>query len=351
MKDIKVMLPILYVTSWFGTFMLTLFAAVLVFGQSEPLTPVLFLTAAACVLSGNLLPLIVFGIHTRWQMAEQVAEAAAAEVSVRHALARSEEVVDRLALAEGALSKGVLVARQLPEKLEAYSASVSKSEEQTEEMNLIAARIEATGQRVETVWADFRAGLEALPKLEDLEAEKTDPSLNERIDLLSESLEGIEESLDHLLGLYAELKMTGRKKKAPAKKAVMEPKAAEIEEAPRPAAQPDPQEELSMDLPVPDETPPSEVPGDLDAPVIITVHALIGINNRLMIRGDGPQLSWDEGAELKLTGIGEYQYRLEPFAATLEVAFLVNDSIWAAEGNVKIEPGTSPHVHVSFPKD
>jgi hypothetical protein len=106
MKDPKAFFPIIFASSWLGNLILTVIAFVLAFTSDGPLTPVLFLTVAVCILAGNALPISVYWIFARARAAELAAETAEIPFRVREALALSEDVVGRLDEAEGALSKG-----------------------------------------------------------------------------------------------------------------------------------------------------------------------------------------------------------------------------------------------------
>ena len=96
MKDPKALFPFLFATSWLGNLLLTALAFYLAFTHDGPLTPIVFLTVAVCILAGNLLPVSVYLVLVYWRQAELKAETREAAVLLRDALDRSEEVMDRL---------------------------------------------------------------------------------------------------------------------------------------------------------------------------------------------------------------------------------------------------------------
>jgi hypothetical protein len=313
----------------------------LAFTHSGPLSPVVFLTVALCMLAGNALPIAAYLIFTRWREAELRAEAAEADLRVRAALRRSEEVIARLDEAEGALAKSVLLARQIPDRIE----------ERFKVMEELAARLDPV--EVSALVESIQAALPA-PR-EPVEEDDGGP-VGERLDLLYESLEGIQDSLDGMLARLAEMQ-------AAAKPAARPVKAATKAAAPaRPA-----QEELSMEGAAavsadesprdpeagePDPDPPSAPAGD--APdrgrTGLVAHAMVGMSNRLFIRGDEPWLSWDRGQPMELIGIGEFAWSSDDLKEPIEATVYLNDAIEANEGVVELKPGKTVRLNFSFPK-
>ncbi len=229
MKDPKALFPFLFGSSWLGNLLLTILAFTLAFTQEGPLTPFTLFTVAVCILSGNLLPIAAYWLFTRFRQAELQAEAAEASVRVRDALRRSEEVLGRLDEAEGALSKAILIARQVPDRissqfetLEALTARLDTLELEsfTESLAGQGATLESVSKEAAAIQAalkDLKSSLDGLPKTmgklvkeaipvpSKKEADELDVSVDERLDLVFESLEGVQDSLDGLLQRIAEV--------------------------------------------------------------------------------------------------------------------------------------------------
>lgn len=117
MKPSQTTQTILVFSSWTGNLILTGLAFALAFRSSVPLSPLTFLTIAFCILLGNALPIAVHWINYRWSKAMLEAEAAEAELTLRSAVARMEGVESRLQDIYEASSKGLLIARQVPERI------------------------------------------------------------------------------------------------------------------------------------------------------------------------------------------------------------------------------------------
>lgn len=425
MKDPKALFPILFASAWLGNLLLTVLAFFLAFSSASPLTPLLFLTVAFCILSGNLLPIGVYLILIRWQAAELAAEKTEADLLLRSALRRSEEILARLDATEGALSKGILMARQVPERIRESLESVENlaSRLETVQLESFTETLTAMGGCVEGLQSsigDIRIAVEplqakladlskALRTLEKAVAEvKAAPAssdqelaLSEKLDLLSESVEELMESVSALaVSVPApddlepalepepgpadqpkderldeeEVEAAGDREHAPVgvdedidvefeepvPTAASQPQfeepvptaelEVEPESEPEPELQPDPeppaQEEMTLDLGQAQEP----VPNTPSRTTRLVAQAMIGISNRLFVRGDVPWLSWDDGVQMDLIGIGEYAWSIEDLKEPIEVSLLLNDEIPASGGTILLEPGKETRVRPAFPK-
>ncbi|NBD37985.1 MAG: hypothetical protein GVY10_05395 [Verrucomicrobia bacterium] len=310
------LLPYLYATSWLGTLLLTLLACLLVFRQTEPLTPGVFAAAALCLLSGNLLPLAVYFLQLRRERVVLEAEAAEAELSVRHALARSEDVLNRLDEAEGSLSKTLLEARQLPKRIEdSFLVAEKKCREQ---------KSSPDGKPANDAGADV--------------VTEGEGGLHARMDLLFETMESLQESVDAAATQLALLQKQAGAPTAKKKRPSSGPPAKETASEP-------PQREPQKELFTVSQEPAS------DNGTEVFIHAMIGISNRLYLRGDGPYLSWEKGEVLAAVGIGEYRKTFSGLEEPIQLALLLNDEVWSAEGRFTIEPGRKTELHASFPRE
>jgi uncharacterized coiled-coil protein SlyX len=421
MKDPKALFPFLFASSWLGNLLLTILAFYLAFSQSGPLTPFTLFTVAVCILSGNLLPISAYWLFSRYHQAELQAEAAEASVRVRDALRRSEEVMGRLDEAEGALAKAVLIARQVPDRIgsrfEAFEALATRLdtleiESFTETLLGQGATLEGISKEavsIQTTIKDLKLALDGLPKamgklLEESlpppsskEADDSDVSVDERLDLVYESLEGVQDSLDALLGRIAEVQQNTSAPFPPsayeAIESEVEPEpidepeagsnelevesapesgqAAEASEAVEPAEEMDDAGEIDdgeemddageiddeplggqgeMPLEEPQAAVPKAVRKRQKGKVQLTVQAMVGISNKLYIRGDEPWLSWDSGQLMNLIGIGEFAWELDDLKEPIEVAILLNDELEAEGGRITLTPGKPVRVNLQFPK-
>ncbi|MEX0321984.1 MAG: hypothetical protein AB3N63_07480 [Puniceicoccaceae bacterium] len=402
MKDPKAFFPIIFASSWIGNLILTVIAFFLAFTSDEPLTPVLFLTVAVCILAGNALPISVYWIFARAREAELAAEMAEIPFRVREALSLSEDVVGRLDEAEGALSKGILLARQVPERInesftqlqelstkletldaESFTDALQKQSESVAQLKELVEGISKPMDSLKSAVDGVRSDVKDVPDsmgklLEQVTAaqkaedgDSTDVATADRLDLLFESIETVQESLDSLLLRVVELKI-----QATPPPFAMEPEAEpdidEEEEKEEPEEQPEeepPQEEpeeiLAEDIeeepePVQEPEPDLSVPEDeengqrslfKDGKTRLVVNAMIGMQNKLFVRGDEPWLSWEDGQLMELIGIGEFSWAIDDLRDSIEVNVLLNDELVAEGGSITLEPGKTKRVHLRFPED
>lgn len=410
MKDPKAFFPIIFASSWIGNFVLTVIAFYLAFTNEAPLTPVLFLTVAVCIIAGNALPISVYWILARTRQSELAAEMAEIPFRVREALALSEDVVGRLDEAEGALSKGILLARQVPERInESFSQLTQLSEKldtldaenlsdaiqkQSDSIKKLKDLVKALSRPMESIQGavdGVRSDVKEVPdamesllqKLGSLqnksEGDPEDATISDRLDLLFETLETVQESLDALLLRVVELKI----------QATPPPFATDPEDEPEfddqeefdkleeELANPDELEDVpeqteeAAELEEPEEESGEEVV-DIEAdPVVaepeaaedgqqtlfndgktrLVVNAMIGMHNKLFVRGDEPWLSWEDGQLMELIGIGEFSWAIDDLRDSIEVNVLLNDEFVAEGGSITLEPGKTKRVHLDFPHD
>lgn len=386
MKDPKALFPYLFASSWLGDLILTVLAFYLAFTHSGPLTPLVFFTVALCILAGNLLPIGAYLVFVRWRGTELKMQSMEADVRVRDALRRSEEIMGRLDEAEGAVSKAVLVARQVPERIaekmqgfdrlsdaintdeltglaDSFAANARSTDSLRTEAEAIRESVNALKQELAALPASVGEVVrESIPEPPAAADSGDDVSVGERLDLLFESLEAIQDSMDSLLERIARLEQAPARKKAPAPKpeaqSGTEPApeaAAEARPGPEPSPpsgpavppEPDPQQEMELAGDAPDNSapPPKTVPPDT---LSLSVHAMIGMRNKLYIRGDEPWLSWDAGQPMELIGIGEFSWESSEPNEPIEVAVYLNDETPARGGTIRLEPGKPVRVEPEF---
>jgi hypothetical protein len=365
MKDPKVLFPFLFITSWIGDLVLIFLACFLAFTHQGPLSPVLFLTIAFCILAGSLLPIGTYLLYLRWNRMLLEAEAAEADIRVREALRRAEAVTDRLDEAEGSLAKGILLARQVPERIEGKFRELESVAGRLEALPL--ERLVESGSQADRISEDLAGrirGLETglreldqfcrfLPeKIHETESDgPTHPDsesgvpLEERLDLLHESVEANQESLDGLMvRILSEVQAT-------ATASANAPSSIETREVQEPmdstpVHDSDPQAEMVLEPGPPDPPPAADASGQTR----VVAHAMVGMRNALYLRGDGPLLSWDRGIRMDLIGIGEFAWSSDDLREPIEVALLLNDDLEAEGGPVTLKPGEILQISPVFPK-
>lgn len=82
--------------------------------------------------------------------------------------------------------------------------------------------------------------------------------------------------------------------------------------------------------------------------VIIRVKSMVGIQNKLYIRGDEPHLSWEAGQRMDVVGIGEFFIEFHGVSEAFGAAFWLNDDVEAESGPVRLEPGQRYDLAVRF---
>ncbi len=200
-----------------------------------------------------------------------------------------------------------------------------------------------------------------------------------RVDFSDDDDEGdeeIDEGEDNLIAVEDELQQAPNPEPAEAQPMPLPPELAAAEmptDVPAQADAPEPEapQDLQTEPPAPATKPErlrkaakASAPGedelfsedDLKATAkptdpsaaVLEVHAMIGINNKVFLRGDPPHLDWDQGIPLELTGIGEYRWQAMDLEGPLACKLLLNDERWAIGENIILEPGEHLSVHPKF---
>lgn len=404
MKRFGSVFPLVFATSWVGNLLLTGLAFYLGFTQAEPLTVGLLASVAGCILLGNALPIAVYAFDLYDQRSQIAAEETEASLVVREALRRSEAVLKRLEDAEGSIAKSLLLARQLPEKmLESQGSSdallgalsaldTGQFKGLVDRLEKLQAKVASEGEGFEARLAELQVSMDEIrplvkmlaEKVEEQQAlqdaasaEKDEPGLESKLDLLQEAMEGLEDSLDQLLIQFGQSAVTAREEheveeeKQPryasaggsardesgtqesdesveddpssvvaTKKAPKKRTATAAADKALPAV-----DQFEMGLSASEDDSRPLIEADC---VQIRVKAMVGIQNRLYIRGDEPHLSWEAGQRMDLTGIGEFFKELRGVGEPLQVAFWLNDEQESERGVVQIEPGERYDFELGF---
>lgn len=154
---------------------------------------------------------------------------------------------------------------------------------------------------------------------------------------------------------------------SPATAAPTAPPPTERPPRKRTPRKPEPEPAPSLSLPLDDDNPRAESPGESsdDTPVTagdavervlssdgatrLIATAYIGIGNRLFIRGDGPGLSWEKGMPLQFVSIGKWRWETADASAPIRFKLYKNDDIECATlGELTLDPGHQQEVTARF---
>ncbi len=420
MKDPKALFPFLFASSWLGNLLLTVLAFYLAFTHQGPLTPLIFGTVALCILSGNALPICVYMILVNLRKLELKIESTEVSLRVHEGLKRSEDIMNRLDEAEGSLAKSVLVARQVPQRIRESLENVQlladkintlelgtfteAIEGQSESMDSVKRSLDDLAKAVSVAEADLgvigkdvksisRSQTQVIESVTDKsksrKKDEMEVSIGERLDLVFETLESVQDSLDGLLQRIAELQVVEVVEEevveddpideeddwADDVDAEIEPEAApdaeDVEEAEIEAAEAESDSELEAEPEVEDieevepeieESDEVEVIEEIveveeEEPFVLSdgrtrliAHAMVGMQNKLYIRGDHPWLSWEDGQQMELIGIGEFAWSIDDLKDPIEVTVLLNDEYASEQGTVMLKPGKTARINPSFPE-
>ena len=91
----------------------------------------------------------------------------------------------------------------------------------------------------------------------------------------------------------------------------------------------------------------NHAPDSKKLPTVISVKYDAGLGNKLFIRGEGADLSWEHGIELKNTGSDSWVYETRAVFG-LQYKILLNDTQYESGDNHKIEPGKKEEIRPKF---
>lgn len=81
----------------------------------------------------------------------------------------------------------------------------------------------------------------------------------------------------------------------------------------------------------------------------VTASILIGIGDKIFVRGSGNGLSQDAGTEMDFVNIGSYRWSHEGISTPMTVEFYLNDEIPSLEGPITLRPGEHIEISPDFP--
>jgi len=78
-------------------------------------------------------------------------------------------------------------------------------------------------------------------------------------------------------------------------------------------------------------------------------NILIGIGNKIYVRGEGGCLSWEEGIPLEFVEIGLFEWVSPPLSEPVQAQLYLNDEICALGDTIELHPGEVIEVTPDFP--
>jgi hypothetical protein len=110
-------------------------------------------------------------------------------------------------------------------------------------------------------------------------------------------------------------------------------------------------DEEDLDEEVEDEVKTAEsssVLKGVSQPATVVAKIIIGIGNKVHVRGEGPGLSWDEGVPMSFLEIGKWSWSPANKSVPLVVQLYKNDEEPDANGKIKLEPGENVEISPDF---
>jgi hypothetical protein len=99
-------------------------------------------------------------------------------------------------------------------------------------------------------------------------------------------------------------------------------------------------------------TPSVKTPGPVksspsEAVTTIDVKADVGFGNSLYLRGEGSGLNWERGVPLACVDGKTWRWS-QPVKAPITFKVLLNDQVWSAGNDLKVNPGQKIEVAPAF---
>ncbi len=371
------------------------FGAFLALTADRPVNSLTIVGALLCGIFAVVAAMIPWVLELISQGTVERQQSAQAEQTLQFVVTRLEQALDRIKMAEDEAAKSILVARQVPERIEQKQAALldilalRESAEQKQLRAEIAqlqeevralraldpAALQRLGEAAEKIaeFAGVSAGTDGnlekfaeklaallqeatqhkillggisqtvrkLEQLVGLWSAETTPSPQ----LIGEALKPLEDKLekisDSLLRLEEEIKNTGGNQPALASKTPQVPDLSVPATVLSPVASLETSSEERRKLrPANDDQQPSLFPEDSQpGRVQLVVDAMIGITNKLYLRGSGGGLHWEQGVLMDVVGIGRWQWSLDGVKEPIECQVYRNDTDPAKEGKITLVPG------------
>jgi len=368
--------------------------------RSPPLSPSSIFCLLLAYAAATAIAMIPFWLDYRLEKLDLEDRKTKISDNLKTAMDKSEAMIARLAALEKDSAKGILIARQLPDRLEEKLAvldqMMTKQEtdrfrqlnhdlellRQTDAQTLTKVS-EAIREFTETVVqtranmpqateVDFSPLMEKLDTLSSPQIVLEEKAIQTAIDdalkgatdfeagVLKEqadALQRIRENISTLIGdIRSEYRrqvkqLDERLKEAPVlRESDTKPKKKEksvslVADKSQVVATQTAEEQIDMGL---DLGEFMEKKVDSDS-VALEVEAMVGISNKVFIRGDEPYLSWDVGVPLEMSGIGHWSWEAVDVKEPIKVLLLKNDDEEdLANREITLEPGSLKKVKAHF---
>lgn len=351
------------ISSWIVSFLLISGSITLLFVRGADLTAGFAAVLVLAVIFGGLLPIsVLFAEYLQQRQAARALEVTAPETLLK-ALLQLDQLVGRVEIAAADAAKTTLAVRQLPALMQETQASLQASVSDLQALRKELAKLPSAASiaalsHPEAAPIDLAPIEKAIAAIRPPEAPQVDlgplqKQLSElaqrdpatidlapietilttlRSDLESallvreDKLEAIIEQLQGIEDMIADAPEKEDAEEEDEKKNEKEKKRS----APKKLTPPPPRDDGLFG-----EIAPSALPEDQAR---LLVKALVGVNNRLYVRGD-PPLLWDRGRPLDATGIGEWRLDLSNLTEPIEVELRINDEISAKGPLIVLSPG------------
>jgi hypothetical protein len=365
--------------------------------RSPPLSPSSIICLLLAYAAATAIAMIPFWLDYRLEKLEIEDRKTKISDNLRAAMDKSEGMVARLAALEKDSAKGILIARQLPDRLEEKLAVLDQmmTKQETDRFRQLNHDLELLRQTdvqaltkvaesirefTETV-VQTRAGtphsteIDFTPLMEKLDALSSpqivledkviqaaiDEALKGATDFetgvlkeQADALQRIRENISTLIGdirseYRRQVKQLDERLKESSVlsnvESVKKEKPVPVVEKPKTTPKQKPEEQIDMGLDFGDST---ERKIDPDS-VALEVEAMVGISNKVFIRGDEPYLSWDVGVPLEMSGIGHWSWKADNIKEPIKVLLLKNDDDEdLTNREIILEPGSFKKVKATF---
>ncbi|MBN2069763.1 MAG: hypothetical protein JW739_09025 [Opitutales bacterium] len=353
--------------------------------KSPSLTPLLVCSITLAFASATVFAMLPYWLDYKSQLLVQADRESKVSDTLTQAILHAENLLARLNALERDASRSILIARQLPERLEEKLAVLTQLMDRQDtdrftqlnrEVELLRLTdreaLEAFSRSVES----FREALDSAPSptadssdsIEVLQSQITDLRkdllglmlpLKEQIEHYSStplpesfndaaSAGQLDKLQDMLVALRDDLQarfqsLSGRldalDKTLPAAPAVKPPAAPKTVKTEN--------KDGSVSLEFPFAVDESTVASDQ---IVLEVESVIGITHKVFLRGDEPWLSWDVGVPLERSGIGRWKWVCNGIKEPLKCLLLIDDEHEdTVNGEVLLKPGKATRVKAAFP--
>lgn len=341
-----------HIFSWVADGLLILFALSIFIAFGSGMSPTMAVILALSIFLGGLLPLGAHLLDYFFAKLNVKERESSAPHAMREIASRLDSLLARIEDTAADAARTTLTARQIPSQIQASTDRLEKAKSDlaaligvmdklptSSSVSELAGKLEPH----ERVTLDLEPLLKRFAALEG-EIEKALLVREDKLEEIIDQLQQFEETMDSLEGAP---RPPGDMPEPPTVTTTPEPLVAKPQPTTKKNSPAKPAQNAQADLFAVVE---SDDGSDRSAPTALVAKAMVGVSNKLFIRGDAP-LSWDEGVALNPTGIGEWRIDFEDINAPFEVEIRLNDDIAAKGPTIRIEPGKIAHVSPVFPTD